>query len=234
MLDLYFAPTPNGLKLKIFMEETALPHRVIPVSLSGGDQFRPEFLAISPNSKIPALVDHAPSDGGGPVTLFESGALLLYLAEKTGRFLPTELRGRTEVLAWLFWQVAGLGPMAGQAGYFRVFAEDRVPSTIDRYTRELERLYSVLDRRLEGRPFIAGEYTIADMAAYPWIVPYVPHGQDLGEYPHLRRWFERIAARPAVRRAYDGVEDVYATAPSSMSESARRRLFGRPATLKER
>ncbi|WP_062534537.1 glutathione S-transferase N-terminal domain-containing protein [Mizugakiibacter sediminis] len=210
MIDLHFAPTPNGLKIKLFLEEAGLAYRIVPVSLSKGEQFRPEFLAISPNGKIPAIVDHAPADGGAPLGVFESGAILLYLAEKIGRFIPADLRGRTEVRQWLFWQMAGLGPMAGQAGFFRVYAPQAVPYAIERYTNELRRLYGVLNRRLEGRAYIAGEYSIADIACYPWIVPHAPHGQDLAAFPHLQRWFERIAGRPATQRTYAGVEDVYA------------------------
>jgi GST-like protein len=212
MIDLYYAPTPNGLKLKLFMEESGIPHRVLPVRLSAGEQFAPEFLAVSPNNKIPALVDHDPPGGGGaPISLFESGAMLLYLAEKAGRFLPTDVRGRAEVTQWLFWQMAGLGPMAGQAGYFRVYAPEHVAFAVKRYTDETRRLYGVLDRRLADREFVAGEdYSIADMACYPWIVPHEGHGQDLTDFVHLKRWFERVGARPAVRRTYEGVEDVYA------------------------
>lgn len=211
MIDLYFAPTPNGLKLALFMAETGLAHRIVPVSLSKGEQFRPEFLAIAPNNRIPALVDHAPAGGGDPIALFESGAMLLYLADKTGRLIPADLRGRNEVVQWLFWQMAGLGPMAGQNGYFNVYAPEKVPFAIARYEKETARLYGVLDRRLADRAFVAGDaYTIADIACYPWIVPHRAHGQDLGDFPNLRRWFEAVAARPATVAAYDGVADVYA------------------------
>ncbi len=225
MIDLYYAATPNGHKMTLFLEEAGLPYRVIPVSLSKGEQFRPEFLAISPNNKIPALVDHAPAGGGEPIALFESGAMLIYLAEKTGRFLPADLAGRMEVLPWLFWQVGGLGPMAGQIGHFTVYAPEKVPYAIDRYTREVSRLYGVLDTRLEGREFIAGEYSIADIACYPWIVPHEAHGQNLDDFPNLKRWFDSIAARPATRRAYDGHRDVYSR-PKALSEEARHVLFG--------
>ena len=211
MLDLYYAPTPNGQKLRMFMEESGLPHRRITVSLSKGEQFKPEFLAISPNNKIPALVDHAPADGGAPLSMFESGAMLLYLAEKTGVGLPAAPRARAEALQWLFWQMGGLGPMAGQAGYFNVYAPQPVPFAIERYQKEVARLYGVLDRQLAGRDYICGaQYSIADMACYPWIVPHAGHGQQLSAFPHLERWFQRVAERPATRRAYEGVEDVYA------------------------
>lgn len=213
LIDLYFSPTPNGMKIRLFLEETGLAHRIVPMRLSAGDQFRPEFVAISPNAKMPAIVDHAPADGGEPYPVFESGAILWYLAEKTGRLLPEpgEGRDRHTVMQWLFWQMAGLGPMAGQAGYFRVYANEPVPFAIERYTRELRRLYGVLDRRLAGREFIAGSaYSIADIACYPWIVPHQGHGQALAEFPQLARWFAAVGERPATRRAYAGVDDVYA------------------------
>ncbi|GLQ51753.1 glutathione binding-like protein [Dyella flava] len=226
MIDLYFAATPNGLKAKLFLEEAQLPYRAIPISLSKGEQFRPEFLAISPNNKIPAIVDHQPADGGAPVTLFESGAIMLYLAEKTGRLMPSDVRGRAEVLQWLFWQVAGLGPMAGQIGHFNSYAPEKVPYAIDRYTRETSRLYGVLNQRLADRDFIAGEFSIADIACYPWIVPHAAHGQNLDNFPHLKRWFETMAARPATLRTYEGVEDTYTPGQQSLSEQERRVLFG--------
>jgi GST-like protein len=228
MIDFHFSPTPNGLKVRLFLEEAELPHRIVPVSLSRGEQFRPDFLKISPNGKIPAIVDYAPADGAAPLPLFESGAILLYLAEKTGRFMPADLRGRMDVLQWVFWQVGGLGPMAGQVGHFNVFAPEKVPYAIDRYTRELHRLYGVLDHRLAGREYIAGAYSIADMASYPWIVPHAPHGQDLGDFPHLRRWFETMRERPGTRATYDGVTDVYSGSNPPMSDEERRTLFGRP------
>lgn len=228
MIDLHFSPTPNGLKIRLFLEETGLAHRIVPVRLSEGEQFAPAFLAVSPNGKIPAIVDHAPGDATGPIPVFESGAILLYLAEKSRRLLPQDGRARNEALQWLFWQTSGLGPMAGQAGYFRVYAPRPVPEAIERYTRELRRLYAVLDRRLDGRAYLAGEtYSIADIACYPWIVPHAAHGQDLGEFTHLARWFRSIAGRPATRRVYDGVDDVY-TRPrkpvaSASSEAGSRR-----------
>jgi GSH-dependent disulfide-bond oxidoreductase len=227
MIDLYYSATPNGLKMTLFLEEAGLPYRIIPVSLGKGEQFKPAFLAISPNNKIPALVVHDPPGGGAPVSLFESGAMLLYLAEKTGRFMPADLRGRLEVMKWLFWQVGGLGPMAGQIGHFNVHAPEKVPYAIARYTKETNRLYGVLDRRLAERDFIAGAYSIADIACYPWIVPHAAHGQDLDDFPHLKRWFQTIATRPATIRAYAGVEESYSRAP--LSDEARRALFGQTA-----
>jgi GST-like protein len=230
VIDFYFSPTPNGLKVRLFLEEAELPHRIVPIRLSRGEQFRPEFLKISPNGKIPAIVDYAPPGGGEPLSLFESGAILLYLAEKTGRFMPPDFRSRMVVMQWLFWQVGGLGPMAGQIGHFNVYAAEPVPYAIDRYTREVHRLYGVLDRRLAGREFVAGDdYSIADMACYPWIVPHRPHGQDLGDFPHLARWFEAVRERPGTRATYDGVQDIYSPAERSLSDEARAILFGQPA-----
>ena len=231
MIDLYYWPTPNGLKLTLFLEESGLAHRLHRVDIGKGEQFQPEFLKISPNNKIPALVDHDPPGGGEPLSLFESGAMLLYLAEKTGRFLPTDVRGRAQVLQWLFWQVGGLGPMAGQNGHFAVYAPEKVPYAIERYVRETNRLYGVLDRQLGKHAFVAGEaYTIADMAIYPWIVPHAPHGQDLDDFPHLRRWFQAVASRPATVRAYEGVAPPYA-GRNNISEEERRILFGQTAAV---
>ncbi len=211
MIDLYYSATPNGLKIRLFLEEAGLVHRILPVRLSAGEQFAPDFLAISPNNKIPAIIDHAPADGGAALSVFESGAILHYLGEKTGALMPAGARARLDMLQWLFWQVAGLGPMAGQAGHFRVYAPESVAYALERYTRELLRLYGVLDRRLDGRDWIAGDgYSIADIACYPWIVPHAGHGQNLSGFPNLARWFHTIAERPATQRVYDGVEDVYA------------------------
>lgn len=229
MIDLYYCATPNGHKMTMFLEETGLPYRRIQVDIGKGDQFKPEFLAISPNNKIPALVDHAPADGGEPVTLFESGAMLLYLAEKTGRLIPADLRGRAEVLKWLFWQVGGLGPMAGQIGHFNVYAPEKVPYAIERYTKEVSRLYGVLNKQLAGREFIAGEFSIADITCYPWIVPHQPHGQNLDDFPHLQRWFATIAARPATVRAYGNAPDPYART-EKLSDDERKILFGQTPT----
>jgi GSH-dependent disulfide-bond oxidoreductase len=226
VIDVYYWGTPNGLKIKLFMEEAGLPYRIIPVDIGKGEQFRPEFLAISPNNRIPAIVDHDPPGGGAPLSLFESGAILLYLADKTRRFIPADVRGRAQVLQWLFWQVAGLGPMAGQNGHFNVHAPEKVPYAIERYTRETNRLYGVLDRQLARGEYVAGDYSIADMACYPWIVPHESHRQNLDDFPHLRRWFNRIAGRPATARAYAGVEKSYS---QPMSDEQRRILFGQTA-----
>lgn len=202
MIDLYYAATPNGQKVKLFLEEAGLAYKQIQVNLHDGDQFKPEFLAVSPNNKIPAIVDHDPKDKKGPISVFESGAILLYLAEKSGKFLPVGFRERIEVNEWLFWQVGGLGPMAGQVHHFKKFATERVPYAIERYEKEVNRLYKVLDKRLEVRNFVVGEYSIADMATYPWVVPYETQGQRLEDFPNLKLWFERISARPAVKKVY--------------------------------
>lgn len=203
MIDLYYWTTPNGHKITLFLEETELPYTLIPINIGKGDQFQPDFLKIAPNNRIPAIVDRSPADGGEPISIFESGAILLYLAEKTGQFIPTDLRGRVEVLQWLFWQVGGLGPMAGQNHHFSQYAPEKIPYAINRYINETGRLYAVLNQRLSDRPFMAGEeYSIADMATYPWIVPYQNQGQNLDDFPHLKRWFEAIQARPATMRAY--------------------------------
>jgi GST-like protein len=225
MIDLYFWPTPNGKKISIFLEETALPYRVHPVDIGRGEQFRPEFLAISPNNRIPAIVDDDPPGGGGPVSVFESGAILLYLADRTGKLLPTTPRGRAEVTQWLMWQMAGLGPMLGQAHHFRSYAKEKIPYAIDRYTNEARRLYGVLDRRLEGREYIAGEYSIADIACFPWILP-SGQGQSLDDFPHMKRWHERMATRPGVQRGMDVGNDVR---QGGMDDQARAILFGQGA-----
>lgn len=227
MIDLHYWTTPNGHKVTIFLEETGLPYRVIPVNISAGDQFKPEFLAISPNNRIPAIVDTTPADGGAPVSVFESGAILQYLAEKTGKFLPADMRGRTEVMQWLFWQMGGLGPMAGQNHHFVQYAPEKLPYAINRYVNETNRLYGVLNKRLADRAFVAGDYSIADMASYPWIVPHQRQQQNLDDFPHLKRWFETIRARPAVERAYALVEKIN-TAPV-VSDHSRALLFGQSA-----
>jgi GSH-dependent disulfide-bond oxidoreductase len=234
MIDLYLSDTPNGQKMRLFAEESGIPCRIVPISLSKGEQFKPDFLAISPNNKIPAMVDHDPVDGGAPITMFESGAMLLYLADKIGRFIPKDVRGRLEVTKWLFWQMAGLGPMAGQIGHFNIYAPEKVPYAIDRYTREVSRLYGVLDKQLGGREYICGEYSIADMACYPWIVPHKGHGQDLAAFPNLERWFEILRARPATIRAYAAAADSYSPTSGQLSEEERRILFGQSSASNPR
>lgn len=209
MIDLYYWTTPNGHKISLFLEETGLPYAVHPINISQGDQFKPDFLKIAPNNRIPAIVDQKPADGGAPISLFESGAILLYLAEKTGKFIPDDLRGRQEVLQWLFWQMGGLGPMAGQNHHFSQFAQEKIPYAIKRYVDETARLYGVLDRRLANRAFVAGEeYSIADMAIYPWIVSHKWQSQRLEDFPHVQRWFNSIKERPATVRAYELVQKV--------------------------
>lgn len=229
MIDLYYWTTPNGHKITMFLEEAGLPYRLIPVHIGAGEQFRPEFLAISPNNRIPAIVDQAPTDGGAPISLFESGAILLYLADKIGRFIPSDIRGRADVLQWLFWQMAGLGPMAGQNHHFGQYAPEKIPYAINRYVNETNRLYGVLNKRLADRPFIVGEYSIADMACYPWIVPHERQSQKLEDFPHLQRWFLEIKARPATVKAYARGKDIN-TSPT-VSEEARKILFGQTAAV---
>jgi GST-like protein len=209
MIDLHYWTTPNGHKISIFLEEAGLPYKIFPVNIGKDEQFKPEFLKIAPNNRIPAIVDHEPVDGSGPLSIFESGAILLYLAEKTGKFIPKDLRGRQETLQWLFWQMGGLGPMAGQNHHFNRFAPEKVPYAIKRYVNETARLYGVLNKRLADREFVAGrEYSIADMAIYPWIVPHTFQEQNLDDFPHLKRWFETIAARDATKRAYALVQEI--------------------------
>ncbi|MGY2268575.1 glutathione binding-like protein [Pseudomonas sp. SDO5561_S422] len=209
MIDLYYWTTPNGHKVSLFLEEAGLPYEVHPINIGQGDQFKPDFLKIAPNNRIPAIVDQNPTDGGAPISLFESGAILLYLAEKTGKFIPQDLRGRQEALQWLFWQMGGLGPMAGQNHHFSQFAPEKIPYATKRYVDETARLYGVLDRRLADRTFVAGEeYSIADMAIYPWIVSHKWQSQKLEDFPHVERWFNHIKQRPATVRAYELVQKV--------------------------
>jgi GSH-dependent disulfide-bond oxidoreductase len=227
MIELYYWPTPNGHKITIFLEEADLSYRIIPVDISAGDQFKPDFLKIAPNNRMPAIIDTEPVDGGEPISVFESGAILLYLAEKTGKFLPADLRDRKTVTEWLFWQMGGLGPMAGQNHHFTQYAPEKIPYAIDRYVRETNRLYGVLDRQLAGREYIAGAYSIADMACYPWIVPYERQQQNLADFPHLQQWFERMKARPAVVQAYEQAQPF--TNRPTVTEASRKILFGQTA-----
>ena len=227
MIDLHYWTTPNGHKITMFLEEAGLAYRIIPVDIGAGAQFKPEFLAIAPNNRIPAILDHAPADGGAPVSLFESGAILLYLAEKTGKFIPADLRGRAHVLQWLFWQMGGLGPMAGQNHHFSQYAPEKLPYAIQRYVKETNRLYAVLNKQLAAGEFIGGAYSIADMACYPWTVPYERQGQNLGDFPHLKRWFEAIGARPATVRAYAKAKDI--NSQPTVTPEAAKILFGQTA-----
>ena len=227
MIDLYYWPTPNGHKITIFLEESGTDYKIIPVHIGRGEQFKPDFLKISPNNRMPAIVDHAPVDGGQAIPVFESGAILLYLAEKLRQFIPDDIRGRVEVLQWLFWQMGGLGPMAGQNHHFVKYAPEKLPYAMDRYIKETSRLYAVLDRRLADREFVAGDYSIADMAAYPWVVPHERQQQNLDDFPDLKRWFDTIRARPAVVRAYE--KGAAISSQPVVDEDARKFLFGQTA-----
>jgi len=232
MIDLYYWTTPNGHKITMFLEEAGLAYRIIPIDIGKGDQFDPAFLRISPNNRIPAIVDNTPAKGARPISVFESGAILLYLAEKTGKFIPSGLAGRAEVLQWLFWQMGGLGPMAGQNHHFRNYAPEKIPYAIDRYVNETNRLYGVLDKRLADRPFVAGkDYSIADMASYPWTVSHERQGQDLNDFPHLKRWFEAIKARPATIAAYARMQEVNPDSGRPMSDAEKKILFGQTAAV---
>ena len=232
MLDLHYWPTPNGHKVTLLLEElreagTPLAYTLRPVDIGKGDQFRPEYLAISPNNRMPALVDHAPADGGAPLSVFESGAILAYLADKAGRFFGDTARQRAEVHAWLMWQMGGLGPMTGQHGHFSVYAPEKIPYAIDRYRNEARRLLGVLDTRLAGRAFIAGDaYSIADMACYPWIDPYDKARLGLEDFPEVRRWQAAIAARPATGRAYALARQVNPDAGRPLTDEEKKLLFG--------
>jgi GST-like protein len=226
--DVYYWPTPNGHKITMFFEEVGVPYEIRPVNIGAGDQFSPAFLAISPNNRMPALVDRAPLDGGEPISIFESGAILQYLADKLGKLWPRDVRGRSVVNEWLFWQVANLGPMAGQNHHFALYAPEKIPYAIDRYVNETNRLYGVLDRRLAEVEWLGGrEYSIADIASYPWVVPWKRQAQDLAAHPHLKRWFDAIRARPATQRAYEKADAFKSQPPSS--EASRKILFGQTA-----
>ena len=224
-IDVYYWPTPNGWKVTILLEELGAPYNVVPINIGKGEQFKPEFLKISPNNRMPAIVDHEPLGGGGPLTIFESGAILEYLAEKHGKFMPKEPRGKYEVLQWLYWQMANLGPNSGQANHFRHYAPEKIAYGINRYTDEVNRLYGVMNTRLADREYLAGDYSIADMASWPWVVPYERMGQDLNEFPHMKRWFETMKARPGVERGYAVGNELR----QEMSEEAKKVLFGQRA-----
>jgi GST-like protein len=225
MIDLHYWPTPNGHKITIFLEEAGLPYTIHRVDIGKGDQFKPDFLKIAPNNRMPAIVDHAPADGGAPIDVFESGAILQYLAEKTGKFLPQDVRGRFEVMKWLFWQMGGLGPMAGQSNHFNVYATEKLPYAMERYAKETGRLFGVLNKRLSDRSFVAVDYSIADMAIYPWTLSWTNHGLDIDDFPHLKRWQAAIEVRPAVVRAY-----AHAGERKPMTDEERKVLFGQDAS----
>ncbi|MGA1207452.1 MAG: glutathione binding-like protein [Litorivicinaceae bacterium] len=224
MIDLFYWPTPNGHKITLMLEECGLEYRIHPINIGAGDQFKPEFLALSPNNRMPAIIDQSPNDGGDPVRLFESGAILLYLAEKTGRFMASDMRTRYQTIQWLMWQMGGLGPMAGQNHHFNLYAPEPIPYAQERYTKETARLYHVLDVGLEGRDYLAGQYSIADMACYPWVVPHANQKQDLNDFPNVKAWFERIGARPATAKAYAVGEGMRPSRPPT--EEERENMFG--------
>ena len=234
MIDLYYWPTPNGHKITLFLEEAKLAYTIIGVNIGTGEQFKPDFLKIAPNNRIPAIVDHAPVDGAAPISVFESGAILLYLAGKTGKFIPKDLRGQVDTLQWLMWQMGGQGPMLGQNHHFAHYAPEKIPYAIARYTKETSRLYGVLNKQLASRTFITGrQYTIADMACYPWILP-ERQGQNMDDFPHLARWHAAIRARPATTRAYAKKELVNATPAAQMTEAQRKILFGQDKSTVQR
>ncbi len=234
MYDLYYWTTPNGHKLTMFLEEVGADYQIVPVHIGKGEQFEPEFLQISPNNRIPALVDHAPAQGGDSISLFESGAMLLYLAEKHGQFIPSDTHGRANVLQWLFWQMANLGPMGGQNHHFIVYSNEQIPYAVNRYVNEVSRLYAVMDRQLQETEFICGDYSIADMACYPWVVPHKRQKQKIQEFSNLYRWFEQIRSRPATVRAYDLAKTVNPNVGKGMSEQEKKVLFGQDAdTLRQ-
>jgi GST-like protein len=228
MIDLHYWPTPNGWKVSIMLEECGLPYTLKPVNIGRGEQFRPEFLALSPNNRMPAIVDHDPPGGGAPIALFESGAILIYLAEKTGRFLPADLRGRHATLQWLMWQMGGLGPMAGQNGHFLLYAPEKIPYALERYAKEVNRLYGVLDAQLArtGAYVAGGEYTIADIAIFPWIRTHKAQQIALAEFPHVERWYNMLFERPAARRGLDLGKELRLP---KMDDEARKALFGQTA-----
>ena len=229
MIDVHYWTTPNGHKVTIFLEEAGLEYKIIPINIGKGEQFKADFLGVSPNNRIPAIVDHKPADGGKPISVFESGAILLYLADKTGKFIPKDLRSRTAALEWLFWQMGGLGPMSGQNNHFAHYAVDKLPYAIDRYRNEVNRLYGVLNTRLADRPYVAGEYSIADMASFPWVRLHERQHQKIDDFPHVKRWHAAIEARPAVERAYAKAKEVNPNAGGIRTAEERAILFGQTA-----
>jgi GSH-dependent disulfide-bond oxidoreductase len=229
MIDVHYWTTPNGHKITIFLEEAGLQYKIIPVNIGKGEQFKADFLAVSPNNRIPAIVDHAPADGGKPITVFESGAILLYLADKTGKFIAKDLRGRTETLEWLFWQMGNLGPMSGQNNHFSNYAVDKIPYAMDRYRNEVNRLYGVMNNRLADRPYLAGEYSIADMASYPWVTIWERQHQNIEDFPHVKRWLAAIKARPAVVKAYEWTPKINPGQGGIRTAEERAILFGQSA-----
>jgi GST-like protein len=229
MIDLHYWTTPNGHKVTIFLEEAGLPYKIFPVNIGKGEQFKTEFLTISPNNRIPAMVDHDPPGGGAPIAVFESGAMLHYLADKIGKFIAKDIRGRTDTIQWLFWQMGNLGPMSGQNNHFSNYTVEKYPYSIDRYHNEVNRLYGVLNMRLADRPYMAGEYSIADMASYPWVAIYERQHQNIDDFPNVKRWLEAIKARPAVERAYAKAKEVNPNAGGIRTAAERAILFGQTA-----
>jgi GST-like protein len=231
MIDLYYWTTPNGHKITMFLEETGLEYKIFPINIGKGEQFQPDFLKIAPNNRIPAIIDQKPADGGAPVSVFESGAILLYLAEKTGKFLSRDLRGRKDALEWLFWQMGNLGPMAGQNNHFAHYTVEKIPYAIARYVNETNRLYGVMNKRLSNHEYLAGEYSIADMACYPWVVPHERQGQNINDFPHLKRWLEAIRERPATVRAYAKAKEINPHPGGIRTAEERAILFGQTAAV---
>ena len=229
MIDVHYWTTPNGHKVTIFLEEAGLQYKIIPVNIGKGEQFKPEFLTVSPNNRIPAIVDHAPADGGKPISVFESGAILLYLADKTGKFIAKDLRGRTATLEWLFWQMGNLGPMSGQNNHFSNYAVDKIAYAMDRYRNEVNRLYGVLNRRLADHQYLAGDYSIADMASYPWVTIWERQHQNIEDFPHVKRWLAAIKARPAVVKAYEWTPKINPGQGGIRTPEERAILFGQSA-----
>ena len=231
MIDVHYWTTPNGHKVTIFLEEAGLPYKIFPVNIGKGEQFQHKFLEISPNNRIPAIVDHDPPGGGAPISVFESGAILLYLAEKTGKFIAKDLRTRVQTLEWLFWQMGNLGPMSGQNNHFSNYVVEKLYYAMDRYRNEVNRLYGVLDRRLADQPYLAGDYSIADIASYPWVVPHQKQGMNLDDFPNVKRWFATIAQRPAVERAYAVAKEIQS---HPFDDAAKRILFGHGGAAQNR
>jgi GST-like protein len=225
MIDVYFWPTPNGYKITVMCEEAGLKYNIIPINIGAGDQFKPEFLKISPNNRMPAIVD-PDGPGGKPIAIFESGAILMYLAEKTGKLMPSDPRGKYNVIQWLMFQMASVGPMLGQAHHFRVYAPEKLEYAINRYTNEAKRIYNVIEKQLSQSPYIAGDYSIADIAIYPWLVPHNMQGQNLDDFPHLKKWYEGIRARPAVQAGFAAMSDQLKNRPPTQDQKAWDTLFG--------
>jgi GSH-dependent disulfide-bond oxidoreductase len=229
MIDVHYWTTPNGHKITIFLEEAGLQYKIIPINIGKGEQFKAEFLTVSPNNRIPAIVDHEPADGGKPLSVFESGAILLYLADKTGKFIAKDLRGRTETIEWLFWQMGNLGPMSGQNNHFSNYAVDKIPYAMDRYRNEVNRLYGVMNRRLADHEYLAGAYSIADMASYPWVTIWERQHQNIEDFPHVKRWLAAIKARPAVVKAYEWTPKINPGQGGVRTAEERAILFGQTA-----